>query len=633
MLVTQRGLREGQLSTFARTGSENTDVLLLLTGGAFTLIFLHCSALIDGQRFPGLPRIPAAGKSHRSLVVAFDGQGEALKGTRLNELLGAVDVTTVQALPAVHLRPNVKSPVIPQGAHFLTQLPNGTHKWTPVEQAMKAPTSAPSAVSSAGPSAVGRPTAFSVLLQLLTPAATSSSGLPAYALLCWLDTNTLLLSLRRVSRALHVLITAQLDDAWWQQRLRACFGTAVTRWPVAALLQWRRQRLEEQQEVQQGQRQQQLQQKQHQRAGLSASAVSAVLAQPLWCSAAVWVQCRLNTFSVAILRQPLSQLQEADAEEEGANMENDEAEWEGLTVDDAAENEQSGIEGAGNKRKRETNQTDSKAKSKRTALRRPACRDIPSFLLSLLLASPPFQRCPSHLKPHWELWSRASHQMRSEMEPEELNHPDVCWLAYMHREEGGRYLGIYVGECVVHSSVEDGTVELGVPAGRAEQFRWLYIDDADQLPLVVWERRYEEIELLEQRSQVARVRRYIETLHDMWEANVKRAVTPTDEPMQDEDDLRSEWKEEEEGEQNEEEDNKGEETEGEEDNNESQLTLTSAALPMDMGEGESCEQEERGAVVGPHGRPEVSRVRPRYRVAAHMMTDRIDRLGGELGEG
>ena len=552
-----------QLCISARTGSHRCDRLLLAMGDLVVehdwmtkhrefvrnavVLKVMQRQLLTTRCFPGLA-CASQGTALRSFVYA-----EADSPLRMNLLLNEA-LQESESESKACLFPHGYCAPIPHGPHFLTVKHAARLTWTTLADALAvppAPADAPSALlprAAPAPPAASRPT-FPIPTALL--ADTRCGAALARHVLSWLDANSMLLGLRRVSRALHASAVL-VDGGWWKQRVQAEHGVRVVRWGAEALRRWRDEWLQEK--------------TRSSRPGVAQSDPltlpqrHAVQVLPLWYAAAVHLQTRVNRFAVDIMREPIAQLQDGGTSQPTSPGKKELLDQRLVGVD--------GQQAAG------------VLSASSAALQSPACYGIPSALLYVLLTSPPFQHASAYLMRRFQLWTTGGHQHVQQYGPYALAHPDLRWFAIRDGDQGTRYLALYVGTVYVHADQHTQHMGVDAEAGDMEQamtededdgdasdasmddvdatapssgVRELYLPSVEQCPVLEWWPRHRELRPIALDANFFCIRRgvftYTAKLDAMWDERAEAIRVPSIEPLADEEELQEMSEDEDSGEE------------------------------------------------------------------------------------
>jgi len=417
----------------SQTGNKSSDLFLSLQTDIMTnydpqtkerewardstLIKLHDAKLITGEHFSSLSKFGST-RTNNSFVY-FHGDREIKANDSLNRDLKRCEWTgSISNL--CKFPEDVK---IPRGAHFLTVKQQKTIIWTPAlqtdisdqhendenrQQAQTDEQSSSNNNNSNTNEVIDMRPKFDIPTALIYHQRFSSHL--AHYLLNFLPINTILFTLRRLSRA-HRTSPLLLDNDWWKRRLTNDYGSSVTRWSDATLQQWRSEWLTATTPL----RRYEERTKQATNENLRVI----VEGQPVWFSAAIHLQTRLNRFSRDIMKQD---------EPEIATMLN-----------------------------------------------------IPAALRYVFLVAPPFQFCSKYLMPDYELWSSSiNSKMRDDFSRANQN-AELFWFSYMDRDHNSQCVALYSGVCYVER--DQHTADMGTAVEESKEDEDVdddYGDDYDE---------------------------------------------------------------------------------------------------------------------------------------------------------
>jgi len=315
----------------------------------------------------------------------------------------------------------------------------------------------------------------------------------AHYILDFIPINAILFCLRRLNRAHH---TSQLllHNQWWKQRLAREFGFSVTRWSQSTLNFWRFEWLTGKT----------LKRYRRNNQAINENIRATVESQPIWFSAAIHLQTRLDFFSRDILKQDDSNLDSSDV----------------LVIPDA--------------------------------------------LRYVLLVSPPFQYCSQCLMTGHYLRLTGSYIDKYDSGPRQATNHRLFCFAYDGEES--KLLALYSGLCYVEA--DQNTEKLGVEIERVEEInneensvneeneeiqtndrktdkiREVQFNDSNLCPIFEWEQNGESLLQVASSTHDFFIKRgvycYCEKLAQMWnEREIALTIKPA-QPIKDEDNFQSE---------------------------------------------------------------------------------------------
>jgi len=512
----------------ARTGFNHSDNFMLLQmnlvtdGNApsderelarnMTLIKLHDTKLINSKNVSALKNFGLTRTRH--CFVYYDGEQKVEAMNSLNEKLNNFrwdrKISGLCQLP-MHT-------TLPLGSHFLTVEQRTSAIWTPAlpphasDETDEKSQHAQIANSSSNYNIINKESKSGAKLINARPIFNFPTALIndhrfsthlAHYLLNFLPINTIIFTLRNISRA-HRASELLCDNDWWKRRLCHDYGSSVTRWSDSTLYQWRLEwltggtltplrRYEDRTN----------------RAATNENVRAMVESQPIWFSAAIHLQTRLNRFSRDIMK---------DQEPE-------------IFV---------GYE-------------------------------IPSALRYVLLVAPPFQYSSKYLLPQYKLWSERFRVYDYKYFNQANGNNGAFWFSSVDDNSG--YFGIYTGVCyvksdqntanmgiavereenkeiaenllgiLIKSEIENGNLENLLSDDEKKAYiREVEFKDSNLFPIIEW-----RLNIDNQLSMVANsahefcvkygVYRFCERLAQMWNDRELALTIQSTKPMKDEEDV------------------------------------------------------------------------------------------------
>ena len=469
-----------------------------------TLIKLHDSQLINGKRLSSLAKFDLARARH--CFVFYEGKDEMKVDDNLNYEIERCCCWAGRISSLCEFPLSVK--IVPLGAHFFTVKPLQSFMWTPAEQTEEINeivenNEHASAQNSDNDDNLNEfidkwpnNNIFDIPSALVHDYRFPSQL--AQYVFNFLPINDILFTFRSISRA-HYSSLLLHDNHWWKQRLTREYGSSVTRWSDATLHQWRSEWLTATTPFHKYDRR---------RKQVTDESIRVIIeSQPVWFSAAVHLQCRLNQFIRNVMKRSEPELCSFDI--------------------------------------------------------------IPAALRHVLLVAPPFQYCSKFLLPAgYLLWSgsKDSYADENDEHSQAEKNRQLFWFSYKDREE--RYVALYTGACYVKADqntakmgflVEDekNDVEKEEVAAddedlmadeeidnqdekinntkKVEEIREVEFSDPNLFPIFEWEPRNGTIRMTANCAHdfcdKRGVYRYCEKLSQMWNAREMALTAKSDKPI------------------------------------------------------------------------------------------------------